>query len=45
MEEWGGIKVRDGYIQRSGNLPQLSDPEKFCKWFKNQDVKLLRKNN
>jgi len=29
LEEWGGLSVKNGYLQRSGRLPQFLDPERF----------------
>jgi hypothetical protein len=51
LTEWGGLQGRtgellqDGYIQRSGNPPILSDPDRFLKWFRRQRPSLLHCNN
>jgi hypothetical protein len=45
LEEWGGLGVKDGYIQRSGALPAFTDPKRFYAWFKKQQPTLVRKNN
>lgn len=45
LQDWGGLDVKDGYIQRSVNPPLLSDPEKFIKWLKDKNVKLINSNN
>jgi hypothetical protein len=45
LHEWGGLLVRDGWIQRSAVLPQFCDPQKFYDWFKRQKVGLVPRNN
>jgi hypothetical protein len=45
LEDWGGLNVRDGYIQRSINPPSFTNPDKFLNWFKNFEIKLKQKNN
>ena len=45
LDEWGGISVNDGYLQRSARLPELNDAARFYDWFQNQKPKLLPKNN
>ena len=42
---WGGLSVKDGYIQRSAVPPAFLAPQLFYEWFIEQDVKLLRRNN
>jgi hypothetical protein len=42
---WGGLTVKDGFIQRSGRLPSFLSPEMFIKWFQRQDVELMSANN
>lgn len=32
LEEWGGLDVNDGYIQRSARPPFFSKPSVFLKW-------------
>ncbi len=44
-EAWGGLTVRDGYIQRSAVPPAFVNAEKFYEWFRQQDLKLLKRNN
>lgn len=44
LKAWGGLSVRDGYIQRSARLPHLCDPGLFCSWLSDQKVQLLRKS-
>ena len=33
LEAWGGLSVKDGYIQRSAVPPSFLDAEKFFLWF------------
>jgi len=47
LSEWGGLSVKDGYIQRSAKLPSFSNPLKFSEWFKEQkkNIRLVAENN
>ena len=45
LKEWGGLSVKDGYIQRSGRLPHFLKPERFYRWFQEQEVPLIQANN
>jgi hypothetical protein len=45
LEMWGGLSVKDGYLQRSARLPELQNAERFYKWFKSCNVRLLHQNN
>jgi hypothetical protein len=45
LGEWGGLCVKNGFIQRSGTLPWFCNPEKFYKWFRNQNIRLVKCNN
>lgn len=45
LTTWGGLSVRDGYLQRSARLPQFSNPERFMAWFRDQNPALVRTNN
>jgi len=45
LENWGGLTVKDGYLQRSGRLPEFLKPEQFLKWLKIQGRELHRRNN
>jgi hypothetical protein len=38
LEAWGGIDVRDGYLQRSVNPPWFLDPHKFISWLGDRDM-------
>ncbi|HTV40478.1 MAG TPA: hypothetical protein VMF08_07885 [Candidatus Sulfotelmatobacter sp.] len=45
LETWGGLDIKDGYIQRSVRLPAFLDTEKFYRWFIAQKPKLIPENN
>jgi len=45
LREWGGIGVREGYVQRSARLPELARPERFLAWLDVQRVGLLPRDN
>jgi len=45
LASWGGLNVKNGYIQRSARLPVLSNAPQFYRWFQNQGVSLIRRNN
>jgi hypothetical protein len=45
LERWGGLGVKDGYVQRSARLPELSRPERFLAWLGEQRVDLLARDN
>ena len=45
LERWGGLGVRDGYVQRSARLPELARPERFLAWLDAQRVDLLARDN
>lgn len=45
LEAWGGLSVKDGYIQRSGRLPSFLRPQMFMDWFAQQQVTLVAANN
>jgi Nucleotide modification associated domain 3 len=45
LEAWGGLSVKDGYLQRSARLPQFCRPEQFQRWFESHEPTLLRANN
>ena len=45
LEEWGGLTVNDGWIQRSAVLPQFKEPVKFKKWFEQKGIGLMARNN
>lgn len=45
LAAWGGLGVKDGYLQRSARLPRLLDPPRFLEWFEGQGRSLLQTNN
>jgi hypothetical protein len=45
LKQWGGLSVRDGYLQRSARLPEMLNAEGFYDWFLSQSVALLARNN
>lgn len=45
IREWGGLSVKDGFIQRSIVPPSLLNPGKFYTWFNEQDPFLIEANN
>lgn len=45
LEAWGGLSVKDGFIQRSAVPPRLIDPEAFLRWFRRQGVLLHASNH
>lgn len=45
LDAWGGLSVKDGFIQRSAVPPLLQNPRKFLSWFELQNVQLTRRNN
>ena len=45
LTEWGGLSVKNGYLQRSARLPELLDPPRFSRWLAPQESVLFRANN
>jgi hypothetical protein len=45
LKAWGGLTVRDGFIQRSARPPRFVNPKQFRAWLDNQDSELLETNN
>ncbi|SRR5437867_7523945 len=45
LDAWGGLSIKDGYLQRSARLPEFKDTERFYRWFKNQGMALVSRNN
>jgi hypothetical protein len=45
LAAWGGLDVRDGFIQRSARLPAFCDAERFYRWFLAQQPTLIQENN
>ena len=44
-DAWGGLTVKNGYIQRSVVPPAFLNASRFYSWFQRQGIKLLRRNN
>lgn len=44
-DAWGGLTVKNGYLQRSAVPPQFIDAEKFYSWFQQQGRALVERNN
>jgi hypothetical protein len=45
LTEWGGLGIKNGYIQRSAYLPRFKRPDLFLKWFELQSPKLIGLDN
>ncbi len=45
LEAWGGLSVKDGYIQRSARPPAFMNPGRFSEWFEEQGVGFRDGNN
>jgi len=45
LARWGGLGVRDGYVQRSARLPELVDPARFLDWLDAQRIRLVVRDN
>ena len=45
LGRWGGLGVRDGYVQRSARLPEVGDPARFLDWLAAQRVGLVARDN
>ena len=45
LETWGGLSVRNGYLQRSARLPEFLNAARFYSWFRRQGVGLVARNN
>ena len=37
LQAWGGLGVKNGWIQRSANLPEFSDSSRFWAWLQEQN--------
>jgi hypothetical protein len=42
LTEWGDITVKNGWLQRSANLPEFKFPASFRKWLEKQHIRLDR---
>jgi hypothetical protein len=45
LDAWGGLSVKDGFIQRSAVPPALNKPQRFLEWLRKQRIELLARNN
>jgi len=45
LDAWGGLSVKDGFIQRSAVPPALNRPSQFLGWLHKQDIQLIARNN
>lgn len=45
LDQWGGLDIKDGYIQRSVRLPAFNDAARFYQWFLAQKPELVQRNN
>jgi hypothetical protein len=45
LDGWGGLSVKDGFIQRSAVPPALLKPARFVTWLDKQAIQLLARNN
>lgn len=45
LDVWGGLDIKDGYIQRSVRLPAFKDGARFYQWFLEQKPELFKGNN
>ncbi|WHZ18092.1 MAG: hypothetical protein OJF55_000241 [Rhodanobacteraceae bacterium] len=44
LRTWGGLSVKDGFLQRSGGFPHFIEPDRFLGWLAAQRVRLVRRN-
>jgi hypothetical protein len=45
LEKWGGLSVKDGWLQRSARLPRFREPERFSEWLGAQNPLCMASNN
>ncbi len=45
LEAWGGLSVKDGFVQRSAVPPAFDNPSKFLEWLQTQSIRFMQKNN
>jgi hypothetical protein len=45
LDAWGDLDIKDGYIHRSVQLPEVRDAEKFYRWFLSRHPELVAENN
>jgi hypothetical protein len=44
-EAWGGLNVKNGFIQRSVVPPEFLNAARFNSWFQQQNITLIQRNN
>lgn len=45
LDAWGGLSVKDGFIQRSAVPPSLNNPARFLSWLQKHRIQLVPRNN
>ena len=45
LKAWGGLSVKDGFIQRSAVPPAFTKPDQFLNWLSKQDATVVARNN
>jgi hypothetical protein len=45
LDEWGGLDVQDGWLERSVFSPEFRKPNRFLRWFDRQNGVLIQRNN
>lgn len=45
LNDWGGLSVKNGYLQRSARLPKFIEPMRFRRWLESKSIVLLQSNN
>jgi len=45
LDVWGGLSVKDGFIQRSAVPPSFTNPARFLRWLQKQGVQVIPRNN
>jgi hypothetical protein len=44
LEEWGGLGIKDGFIQRNINPPFFNNCDKFLKWLEDKSPEFIHQN-
>ncbi len=45
LDRWGGLSVKNGYLQRSAQIPHFLEPRRFLEWLQQQSPVLVASNN
>ena len=45
LDDWGGLDIQGGYIQRSVHLPRFNDAQRFYSWFMRHSPAVIAANN